>query len=156
MTQPLTTMRKQLVGLVVAVLAVTMVGASPSVAKAKVKAADQACISASTALVKAAAASSQIMTGTAGDLGTTLASLKAFVAKAPKQIKGDLTIVSDAYGKLVASLKRLEYDPASGKAPTGADLTALAALGTQLRTAKVTAASMRLQTWFMTHCGTIG
>ena len=149
-------MSRRVVGLVVVAFALTSLGSAPTAAKAKPKAPDQACVTASTALVKAAAAASQIMAGTASDLATTQAALKSFAAKAPKEIRGDLNVVADAYAKLVAGLKKLKYDPASGKAPAGTDLTALTALGSQLRTAKVTAASTRLQTWFMAHCGTIG
>lgn len=147
-------MRRSLAGLVVAI-ALTSLGGASAVATAKPKAPDPACVAASAALVKAAAAASQIMAGTAGELATTNAALKKFAARAPKEIRGDLNVVAKAYAKLVAALKEMKYDPASGTAPTGADLTALTALGSRLRTPKVGAASTRLQTWFMIHCGSV-
>jgi hypothetical protein len=72
---------------------------------------------------------------------------------APSDIKSDFKTFADAYSTLVKAYSSSGYNPASGKAPTPAQIAKLTAAAQTLSTPKVQAALQHLSAWGRTNCG---
>jgi len=73
--------------------------------------------------------------------------------KAPKAIKGDLKTIARPSPSRQA-LQGHQFDPASGKTPTAAQMAKLQRATTLLGSKKFAAASERVNAWSRRHCGT--
>jgi len=112
------------------------------------------CAQVVTAMAAAAAAVPQVMSGEAGDLGTSVEQLEAMASKAPEEIRDDLATVAQGYAAYSQALQDSGWDPSSGEAPPPDVIAALTAAGQALDDADFQAASERVSAWFAENCGT--
>jgi uncharacterized membrane protein YdfJ with MMPL/SSD domain len=95
-------------------------------------------------LQHAAAQVAQALTGAAGKSSDQAKQqLDKLVGAAPREIRGDLQTIDDAYSQIVAAVK------SSGG---GTDLQKLQSVLAKLDQAKLTAASDHITSWIKTHC----
>lgn len=111
------------------------------------------CAQAVAAWSAAAAAVPAAMSGSAGDLDTTLTQLQAFADAAPEEIRADLVLVYQAYGAFMAAIQDSGYDPASGEVPSAEAIAAMEAASATLDDPEFAAASDRVSAWFDANCG---
>ena len=111
------------------------------------------CAQVVSAMAAAAAAVPQVMSGEAGDLGTSVEQLEAMAAKAPEEIRADLLVVSQGYAAYSQALQDSGWDPSSGEAPPPDVIAALTVAGQALDDADFQAASDRVSSWFAANCG---
>ncbi len=111
------------------------------------------CAQAVTAWSAAAAAVPAAMSGSAGDLDTTLAQLQAFADAAPEEIRADLVLVYQGYGAFMTAIQDSGYDPSSGEVPSADAMAAMEAASATLDDPEFTAASDRVSAWFDANCG---
>ena len=78
------------------------------------------------------------------------AQLRALVAAAPAEIRGDLQTFETAYDSFLQKLN--EAGLKAGKAPTAAQITKLRKAAAALSSAKLRAAEQHLATWASTNC----
>lgn len=111
------------------------------------------CAQVVSAMAAAAAAVPQVMSGEAGDLGTSVDQLEAMASKAPEEIRDDLLTVAQGYAVYSQALQNSGYDPNSGQAPPPEVIAALTEAGQTLNDADFVAASDRVSAWFADNCG---
>jgi len=111
------------------------------------------CAQVVTAMAAAAAAIPQVMSGEAGDLGTSVEQLEAMASEAPEEIRDDLATVAQGYDAYSQAIQDSGWDPSSGQAPPPEVIAALTAAGQVLEDADFQAAAERVSAWFATNCG---
>lgn len=111
------------------------------------------CADAATAMAAAASALPQAISGTAGDLTTSVDQLQALTDAAPADIRADLQIVTDGYAKIVQILAGANFDPSSGQVPSASVIAQLTAAAGELDKAVFRDATARVNAWFANGCG---
>jgi hypothetical protein len=85
-----------------------------------------------------------------GNLENVQKQLRAFVAVAPSEIRGDVRTIADAVTKYVNGLKGVHLTP--GKTPTASDIQKLQALVSSINEQKVRAAEAHIEAWAKKNC----
>lgn len=111
------------------------------------------CAGAVAGMAKVTAAIPEAMSGKSGDLQDSVKAFDKFAEAAPKEIRDDLKTLAAAYAKVAKVLKDIDFDPASGKAPSAEQMQKLASISTTLDTKETQAASDRVSAWFEKNCG---
>ncbi len=112
------------------------------------------CAQVVAALASAYSGSAAAMTGSAGDLGSSVDQLEAFAANAPDEIAADLQTITSAYATMMQALADSGYDPASGTPPTAEQAAALQSATAAINTPEFQQASDNVSAWFAEQCGT--
>jgi hypothetical protein len=110
------------------------------------------CAEVVAAMAAATSGISAAMSGSGADLEQSIEAMQAFAAEAPEEIREDFQLLAEAYARVGQALADSGYDPASGEPPSAEAIAALQAVGDDLNSPELQAASERITAYFDAEC----